>query len=151
MHALIFGDNKYQTIRTGILRAPGAHRIATHLRKQNIDIEVVDFYLDWSIEELKQIIDCQLNKPTLFIGFSCSLMFDGVQEFKGLFKGYIDENTPYIVNIGNYFFPGVGKLNREMIKLIKKTYMDITELQHNAPIEIKCKGVPRFNLFSSSG
>lgn len=95
MYALIFGDNKYQINRMGILRAPGAHRIATHLRRQGIDTEVVDFYLNWTLEELKQIIDCQLSRPTLFIGFSCSLMFDGVENF-AVIRDYVRSKNPNV-------------------------------------------------------
>jgi hypothetical protein len=99
MHALIFADNKYQPNRMGILRAPGAHRIATQIRRMGIATEVVDFYLNWTIDELKQIIDLQLKKPTLFIGFSCSLMFDGVEGFS-LIRDYVrskNANIPIIV------------------------------------------------------
>jgi Radical SAM superfamily len=95
MHALIFADNKYQPNRMGILRAPGAHRIATHLRRLDINVEVVDFYLNWSVDELKQIIDCQLSKPTLFIAISCSLMFDGVEEFSEI-RDYIRSKNPNV-------------------------------------------------------
>lgn len=95
MYALIFGDNKYQPQRMGILRAPGAHRIATHLRNYGLSVEVVDFYLSWSLEELKQLIDIQLTKPTLFIGFSCSLMFDGVENFKEI-RDYIRSKNPNV-------------------------------------------------------
>ena len=95
MYALIFGDNKYQPRRMGILRAPGAHRIATHLRNYGLNVDVVDFYLDWSIEELKQIIDVQLTNPTVFIGFSCSLMFDGVDNFAQI-RDYIKSKNPNV-------------------------------------------------------
>lgn len=95
MHALIFADNKYQPTRLGVLRAPGAHRIATLLRNLDIQTEVIDFYLDWSLDELKKIIDSQLTKPTLFVGFSCSLMFDGVNEFNHI-RDYIKSQNPNI-------------------------------------------------------
>ena len=95
MYALIFADNKYQANRMGILRAPGAHRIATHLRRQNINTEVIDFYLDWTLDELKEIIDNQLSLPTLFIGFSCSLMFDGIDNFISI-RNYIKEKNPNV-------------------------------------------------------
>lgn len=95
MHALIFADNKYQSTRLGVLRAPGAHRIATLLRNLDIQTEVVDFYLDWSLDELKKIIDWQLTKPTLFVGFSCSLMFDGINEFNHI-RDYIKSQNPNI-------------------------------------------------------
>jgi len=95
-NALILSDNKYQDQRLGILRSPGAHRIATHLRKNhNIKTEVVDFYLDWSIDELKQILDQQLTKDTIFIAFSCSLMFDGIENFKEV-KSYIKKLNPNV-------------------------------------------------------
>ena len=69
-HALIFTDNQYQDQRLGILRSPGAHRIATHLRtNHNIQTEVVDFFLEWTLDEIKLVIDHQLTKPTLFIAF----------------------------------------------------------------------------------
>jgi hypothetical protein len=98
MHALIFADNKYQSDRIGILRAPGAHRIATLLRSRNIQTEVIDFYLDWSLDELKKIIDLQLSKPTLFVGFSCSLMFDGVNGFNHI-RDYIKLKNPSVAII----------------------------------------------------
>ena len=62
MNVLIFADNKYQPQRLGILRAPGAHRIATHLRTLGLSTEVIDFYLDWTIDELKQIISTYKKK-----------------------------------------------------------------------------------------
>lgn len=95
MNVLIFGDNKYQPNRMGILRAPGAHRIATHLREQDIKTEVIDFYLDWSQTELKQIIDLAVNNKTLFVGFSCSLMFDGVERFASI-RDYVRNRFPNI-------------------------------------------------------
>ena len=102
MHALIFADNKYQTNRLGVLRAPGAHRIATLLRSHNVQTEVIDFYLDWTLEELKQVIDLQLAKPTLFVGFSCSLMFDGVDNFAAI-RDYIRSKDPNVaIVIGGF-------------------------------------------------
>jgi lipoate synthase len=102
MQALIFADNKYQQHRMGILRAPGAHRIATHLRNHGLDTEVVDFYLDWTLDELKLVIDTYLSKPTLFVGFSCSLMFDGTDNFKNI-RDYIRATNPDVkIVIGGY-------------------------------------------------
>lgn len=53
------------TSRTG-----GAHRIATELRRQNWDCEVVDFVHWWDIEELKQFALTHIDNNTKFIGFS---------------------------------------------------------------------------------
>ena len=71
-----------------------------------------------------------------------SITFNGVE--KGYYKGYIDASTPYIVNVGNKFFPGVGKLDSRMIDLIKKSYTNITDLQQYAPIQINCSGTVSF-------
>ena len=64
---------------------------------------------------------------------------------KGFYKGLITETTPYIVNVGNQFFPGVGKLNQQMIDLIENTYTDIDEVQIKNPIDIECDRTVRFN------
>ena len=102
MNVLIFTDNRFQSNRLGILRAPGAHRIATQLRSQNIHTDVVDFYLDWSGSELKEIIDHTVTDSTLFVGFSCSLMFDGIEEFATL-RDYIRTKNPKTaIVVGGY-------------------------------------------------
>lgn len=70
MKGLIFGDSLYEVPRTSIARTSGGHRIATLLRKQGVDVEVVDFFNSWSLDELKKIVDsCSLD----FIGFSLGL------------------------------------------------------------------------------
>lgn len=92
-HVLIFADNKYQTDRLGVLRAPGAHRIATLLAQHNIKTDVIDFYLDWSLDELKQVIDLAVTSETLFVSFSCSLMFAGVDGFNHI-RDYVRSKYP---------------------------------------------------------
>ena len=74
------------------------------------------------------------------------ITFDGNQEIAGYYIGNLDENTPYIVNTeNNHFQPGVGKLNSQMIKLIKDSYKNLSELRENAPIDISCRGSVRFS------
>jgi len=124
---LIFADNKYQKIRHGVLRAPGAHRIATHLRKQGYDIEVFDFYLDWSFDELKQILDSRITEKTLFVGFSCSLMFEGIDNFASI-RDYIREHHPHVaITVGgnktlhkgfddaDYYLEGIGEASTDAL------------------------------------
>lgn len=127
MDGLIFADNKYQKIRHGVLRAPGAHRIATHLRKQGYEIEVFDFYLDWTLDELKQILDSRITDKTLFVGFSCSLMFEGTEEFAGI-RDHIRENYPHVaITVGgnktlhkgfdgaDYYLEGIGEASTDAL------------------------------------
>lgn len=127
MDGLIFADNKYQPIRHGVLRAPGAHRIATHLRKQGYEIEVFDFYLDWSLDELTQILDSRVTGKTLFVGFSCSLMFEGIDNFSGI-RDYIREKYPHVaITVGgnktlhkgfanaDYYLEGIGEASTDAL------------------------------------
>ena len=65
------GYNK--PIRMGIARSTGAHRVATLLREQNIETEVVDFFSDFEFDELVKILDFYKNKNLIMIGFSVVL------------------------------------------------------------------------------
>lgn len=52
-------------------RSAGAYRIASELRTENWDIEVIDFIYFWSFEELKILLSNRINKvKPKFIGFS---------------------------------------------------------------------------------
>lgn len=70
MHGIIltgfasFSSQKAQYKRTG-----GAHRIATYLRERGWDIEVVDFIMGWSYEELKEFTLSRVTDKTVWIGF----------------------------------------------------------------------------------
>lgn len=70
MKGLIFGDSLYEVPRTSIARTTGGHRIATLLRKQGVEVEVIDFFNAWSLDELKKIIDAS---PLNFVAFSLGL------------------------------------------------------------------------------
>ncbi len=54
----------------GIKRAPGAHRIASHLREIGYDIEVIDYWQAWTEEELKQLLHQRLREDSIFVGIS---------------------------------------------------------------------------------
>lgn len=86
-HGLLFGgaiegltssDSRVQSFQKdnpsrswpSVKRAPGAHRIATHLRKEGWDIEVIDFLPAWSLDQFKQLIKSRVTKKTKFIGVS---------------------------------------------------------------------------------
>jgi len=64
-HALIFAVNNYEMARTS-----GSYRIATHLREQGWDVEILDFFDFWSVDELKEFIKKRITKNTKFVGFS---------------------------------------------------------------------------------
>jgi len=50
-------------------RTSGSYRIATELRKYNWDVEVVDFVLYWSLDELKNLFLTRYNKKIKWVGF----------------------------------------------------------------------------------
>jgi radical SAM superfamily enzyme YgiQ (UPF0313 family) len=52
-------------------RPPGAHRIASFLREQDWDVEVLDWAPFFSLDELKEFARSRINKNTVFLGFSC--------------------------------------------------------------------------------
>lgn len=69
---MIVGDNFFQSPRTAICRANGAHRIASILRSQgNINVYNLDFINAWSIEELSTLINN--IKHLDFLGISTGL------------------------------------------------------------------------------
>lgn len=51
-------------------RSLGPHRIANHLRQQNLDIEVVDWASFFELEELKELFRSRYDSNLKFIGFS---------------------------------------------------------------------------------
>jgi radical SAM superfamily enzyme YgiQ (UPF0313 family) len=71
MNGLIVGDNFYQTPRNAIGRANGAHRIATVLRRKEVQVNVIDFFNAWTISELEQYIDRYSNLN--FLGISIGI------------------------------------------------------------------------------
>ncbi len=50
-------------------RTGGAHRIATYLRDRGWDIEVLDFVMAWSLDQLKEFTRSRVNSKTTFVGF----------------------------------------------------------------------------------
>ena len=66
-HSLIFNLGSGKALRG---RTSGAYRIATELRMIGWDIEVIDFFHFWKLEELRQLAESRINQSTKFIGFS---------------------------------------------------------------------------------
>ena len=53
-----------------IKRAPGAHRIATHLRGNGYDVEVVDFWQAWPLDKFQDFIKLRVGRKTKFFAIS---------------------------------------------------------------------------------
>jgi hypothetical protein len=65
LHGLLFSLNNASANRSS-----GVHRIANHLRVQGWDIEVVDFFEFWHLDELQEFIRSRVTNDTKFVGFS---------------------------------------------------------------------------------
>ena len=83
MHALLYGGSERPNLSEtehGIpqrskalpnyIRSYGAHKIATSLRQNGWDVEVLDFLPGWSLDQLKEYTVKRITKKTKFIGFS---------------------------------------------------------------------------------
>lgn len=64
------GSNLSKRVWTGIRRSPGGHRIATYLREQGYDVEVVDFWSEWSRIQLLKFFHQRVRDDTLAVGIS---------------------------------------------------------------------------------
>jgi len=92
-HCLIFGVNNYH-------RSAGAHRIASHLRVQGWDAEVVDFTVRWPIEKLKELAKSRITSQTKFFGFSFIFNRVPLEEIAVEFISWMKETYPHIILIG---------------------------------------------------
>jgi len=92
-HALIFQVFGRPDEWSG--RPLGGHRIASYLRNEHDwDIEVLDFFNQWTIEELQQYVDSRINSHTKFIGFS--LLFSIWPDTAEQLCAYVKTKHPYI-------------------------------------------------------
>lgn len=64
-HSLIFNVEG-----RSLSRNLGPYRIAHWLREKEWDVEVIDYTLHWSLEELQELVKIRVTKNTKFFGFS---------------------------------------------------------------------------------
>jgi len=71
MHGIIFNFGT----SIGTARTVGPYLIATHLRQEGWDIEIIDFANEWTLQELKELLKSRLSTNTKFVGFSHQFSF----------------------------------------------------------------------------
>jgi hypothetical protein len=64
-HTLIFNVEG-----RSLSRNLGPYRIAHWLRSKDWDVEVIDYAMHWSLEELQELVESRVTKDTKFFGFS---------------------------------------------------------------------------------
>jgi hypothetical protein len=80
-------------------RSAGAHRIASHLREQNWNVEVIDFAVYFSDEEIYAILDSRITDKTKFVGIS--VLFNRTVAVDQISKicAYTKIKWPHVVTI----------------------------------------------------
>lgn len=116
-------------------RTSGGHKIASYLRRNGMDVEMVDFVYAWTFEELKDLWKSRYNSNTLFLGISIVFGF----RFRNfwLFIEWVRENYPHVNIIGgsqsldkvipfklDWYIYGYGE--RAMLELITNLKDDTT-------------------------
>ena len=72
-----------QGIWTSVKRSPGGHRMATYLREQGYDVEVVDFWPEWSKYELLKFFNQRVREDTLVVGISSMFPIGNMAQWLG--------------------------------------------------------------------
>ena len=91
-HCLLFSVNDPK--QSAAARGGGVYRIATILRNNSWDVEVIDFAMSWSLSELKQLAKSRISKDTKFFGFSH--MFSDWSETLEMFLNWVKTEYPDI-------------------------------------------------------
>ena len=88
VHGIIITENAFLESDVGVVRGTGAHRIASHLRQCGYQVEVVDFCLRWSPDQLLQLCENLIGPKTFFLGVGSNLftmdskLLDFLAEFR---------------------------------------------------------------------
>lgn len=107
-HCLLFNCHAMYFNRPG-----GPYRIATILRDEGWDVEVVEYLDQWSPDEFKAFVDSTITKSTLWVGFSYFFSYWAPQ-----FNDYID----YIKNKWPHVKVVVGGSGKPKFKYKKVDY-----------------------------
>jgi radical SAM superfamily enzyme YgiQ (UPF0313 family) len=128
MHGLILSSARNSTFssgkyRTEMKRGAGAHRMASHLRQNGWDIEVIDYAAEWTLEEFQELCRSRITHKTKFISSSLIFCDETIIEQFNLFfhwfklkyphipivAGSRDMFTSYNLNV-DYIVTGYGEL-----------------------------------------
>lgn len=143
MKSIIFTG--YENSR-GLERTSGPYRIATVLRQHDWDVEVIDFFYRWELDQLKSLI--LSRSPLKWIGFSCTWInysSDKTQQTMIDFLKWMKNEYPEIKILAGGQNPNIG------LKIYDDVDYIINGFGENAVLEVlkyifgngKIKGIPR--------
>ena len=105
MHGLILSSARNSTFchgrnyRIEMKRSAGAHRIASHLRQNGWDIEVIDYAAEWTLEEFQELCRSRITDKTKFISTSLIFCDDTIIEQFNLFFHWFKLKYPHIPTV----------------------------------------------------
>ena len=103
MHSIIFGGQledlgmEFDSSKISIRRSSGGHKIATFLRQQGYDVEVLDYVHRWSLDQLKKYIEPKVTDDFLFFGhasYSTCPPPHAVERFPTFFPSHLPAPPP---------------------------------------------------------
>jgi hypothetical protein len=101
-HAIIFNCHDHID-----LRPLGPHRIASFLRAEGWDVEVIDFFSNWTNDQLKELIRQRTSDNTVFFGFSM---------FMKAIVTTIDDNFLNFIKWVKETYPDVATIMGSMVR-----------------------------------
>lgn len=107
MHALLFSCRVILYERNS-----GIHRIATVLRKEGVDVEVLDFASHYDLEILKEYVKQRVQSKTLFFGFGTFFNYwnDTIQQLVDWMK-VTYPNIPIVLGGQNVLHTKASKID----------------------------------------
>ena len=90
--------SRARDLSLGIIRAHGAHKIASFLREHGADVEVVDYSFSWTLEELKDFWKSRYHSKTLFLSISTTFRTSSLYIWQ--FAEWVREKYPHIHILG---------------------------------------------------
>jgi hypothetical protein len=105
----------------GFGRYAGPYRLATELRVAGFQVQVIEFFADLDLIELKKLVDAHVDSKTLFVGFSTTL-WTKHQTKKDSEKLWLDTPSSGIVpllSVQTEMFPHDDDVTAEFIENIK--------------------------------
>lgn len=91
-HAVIFSCNFL-----GNQRFSGSYRVASWLREHSWDVEVVDYIMHWSQDELREFARSRITGHTKFVGFGT--LWTAWNDHVESFMSWVKSSWPHIITI----------------------------------------------------
>ena len=148
MKALLF--NGYEKA-AGLERVGGSYRLATKLRKEGWNVEVIDYFYLWSLEQLQELIKLRNSESSIsWIGFSCTWVNYSSYEFQSRindFLKWVKVNYPNIIIMAGGQNPSLHFPMYDNVDYIISGYGEVAVLEVLKYIYSngKIKGIPRKN------